>query len=79
MPAKAFYTRYPRGIEGDVAEDLRCPKCASEEIAIVKEIGTGSYGMLGDSAQCWICRHEFTVTGNCWHERAKEPWTDERL
>ena len=71
----AIYTRYPAGIGGKFAEDLKCPKCGAEEVVIVKEFEFGAVGMLGDTAQCWICKHEFTVTDNCWHPREKESWS----
>ena len=66
----AIYTRYPEGIaEGRWAEDLRCPACGGDEIVVTKEFEFGAYGMLGDTAQCWTCKHEFTITDNCWHTR----------
>jgi hypothetical protein len=69
-----LYTRYPEGIAGSYAEDLMCPKCGAEEIVITKESEFGAKGMMGDEAQCWICKHEFTITENCWKGRNKEPW-----
>lgn len=68
----AFYTRYPEGIGGGSAEDLICPSCNGEEIVILEESPFGAKGMLGDLAQCWICKHEFTVTENCWKYRRIE-------
>lgn len=66
----AIYTRYPEGIgENRLAEDLKCPKCGAEEIVVIKEFEFGSKGMLGDTARCWICKHEFIITGNCWAAR----------
>jgi hypothetical protein len=73
----AIYTRYPEGVGGQHAEDLRCPKCGAEEVVVLKEFEFGAYGMLGDTAQCWICKHKFTVTENCWKLRTKEPWRTE--
>lgn len=70
----AFYTRYPDVFGGSCAEDLLCPACGAEEIVIIEEDEFGAKGMLGDRAQCWICKHEFTVTENCWKARRKEPW-----
>lgn len=69
----ALYTAYPEGIGGGIAEDLLCPACGAEEIVIVEEVGD-SKQMLGDTAQCWICKHEFTVTQTCWKARNKESW-----
>jgi hypothetical protein len=69
----AFYTRYPEGIAGSLAEDLLCPECGAEEIVILKETADG---MLGDLAQCWNCKHEFTITDNCWKPREKPAWTN---
>lgn len=71
----AFYTRWPDGIGGALAEDLTCPACGAEEIVILEESEFGAKGMLGDTAQCWVCKHEFTVTERCWKPRQKEPWT----
>jgi hypothetical protein len=68
-----IYTRYPEGIGGESAEDLKCPKCGSEEIVILTESGLGAW-MMGDKAQCWICKHNFPITDNCWKIRIKEPW-----
>jgi transcription elongation factor Elf1 len=63
----AFYTRYPEGIaEGRWAEDLICPSCGAEEIVILKEWEFAVPGMLGDTAQCWICKLTFQITENCW-------------
>jgi hypothetical protein len=64
----ALYTRYPEGIGGDCAEDLKCPKCDSEEIVILKESDLGAW-MMGDRAQCWICKLTFQITENCWRRR----------
>ena len=65
----AIYTRYPGGIRGKEAEDLKCPACGAEEIVVLKEFEFGATGMLGDTAQCWICKHEFKITENCWKFR----------
>jgi len=67
----ALYTRYPRGIAKVEleAEDLVCPKCGAQEIVVTKEFEFGAVGMRGDVAQCWICKHEFTITENCWRLR----------
>jgi len=66
----ALYTRYPRGIRTPTeAEDLVCPKCGAQEIVVTKEFEFGASGMMGDDAQCWICKHKFTVTENCWKFR----------
>lgn len=71
----SYYTRYPdhRWAEGypKEAEDLCCPKCGCDRIAITAE-ADGSIittHNLGDVAQCWECQHEFTVTENCWKWR----------
>ena len=67
----ALYTRYPRGI-GQAqleAEDLECPACGAQEIVITKEFEFEAVGMKGDSAQCWICKHEFDITEGCWKFR----------
>lgn len=64
----AFYTRYPRQNDGSwpkEAEDLTCPKCGAQEI--ICPDGTGIE--LGNRAQCWICKHEFIITGSCWKWR----------
>jgi len=67
----AFYSRYPnRRIEE--AEHLKCPACGADEIVILEEFKYGPAGMLGDQAQCWICKHKFTVTDNCWKPRERE-------
>ena len=71
----AIYTRYPEGIGGQYAEDLICPKCGSDEIVVLKEFEFGASGMLGDTAQCWICKHDFAITDNCWKPRLKEAWS----
>jgi len=70
----ALYTRYPRGIgkATQEAEDLCCPKCGTQEIVITKEFEFGAVGMQGDTAQCWICKHEFVITENCWKLRRIE-------
>jgi hypothetical protein len=70
----AIYTRYPEGIGKEHAEDLMCPKCGAEEIVVLREFEFGAYGMLGDTAQCWICKHEFKITENCWKLRMKKAW-----
>ena len=69
----ALYTRYPRGITPELeAEDLCCPKCGAQEIIILKESPFGSPAMMGDEAQCWICKHEFIITENSWKLRRIE-------
>lgn len=45
---------------------LHCPACAAEEIEVVEEALGGGKHLLGDLARCWICKHEFRVTENCW-------------
>jgi hypothetical protein len=67
----AIYTRYPEGIAGTLAEDLLCPECDDDHIVILKE---SEHGMLGDLAQCWNCKHEFTITDNCWKPGEKAAW-----
>ena len=67
----ALYTRYPRGIGKacEEAEDLMCPECGAQEIVVTREFEFGALGMLGDDAQCWICKHVFVITENCWKLR----------
>jgi hypothetical protein len=66
----AIYTRYPEGVtKGGLAEKLKCPKCGAEEITVLKEFEFGASGMLGDIAQCWICKCKFSITDNCWHPK----------
>jgi hypothetical protein len=69
-PAYAFYTRYPLRDDGwpTEAEDLTCPKCGAQELVCLEE-AKHSTGNLGDRMQCWICKHEFVVTENCWKWR----------
>jgi len=46
---------------------LHCPKCGEEELEIVEELAErGDHRLLGDIMRCWICKHEFAVTENCW-------------
>jgi hypothetical protein len=65
----AYYSRYPRGFREYPKEalDLKCPKCGAEEIVILEELPDSRIpGMIGNLAQCWICKHEFRITENCW-------------
>lgn len=65
----AFYSRYPKGSWSvgwpKEAEDLHCPHCDAEEIICLDDSGT----QLGNRAQCWMCKREFTITENCWKFR----------
>jgi hypothetical protein len=65
----AYYTRYPRKMYGwpKEAEDLVCPRCGGDQIVILTE--SRAEDMLGDTAQCWTCKHQFIVTDNCWKFR----------
>lgn len=66
-PPYCVYSRYPKADEWppEEAEDLECPKCGAQEITILEE-GLGLRAMIGDLAQCWMCKHEFRITENCW-------------
>jgi len=69
----AFYSRYPDIGEAawpKEAYDLRCPNCGADEIKIIGEhCPRASKWMLGDTARCWVCKHEFKITENCWKWR----------
>jgi hypothetical protein len=49
----------------DEAKELRCPKCGCEKLIFDTEEETG-FMDFGKKAVCWECRHEFTITENCW-------------
>jgi hypothetical protein len=71
-PFYAYYSRYGYKEKWGwptEAHDLLCPSCGAEEITILEEAGGDPEKMLGDLAQCWVCKREFTVTGNCWKSR----------
>jgi len=42
---------------------------SAEEIVILKEADGKTQHMVGDTVQCWFCKHEFIVTSNCWKWR----------
>jgi hypothetical protein len=68
-----YYTRYSMTGEGyyyppKEAWDLCCPKCGEDRIAILEE-ADGTKMHLDDVAQCWMCKHVFKVTENCWKWR----------
>ena len=69
----SYHTFYPRDLNGDFtmkeAYDLMCPRCSAEEIVILKEAEGKTQHMVGDTVQCWFCKHEFIVTSNCWKWR----------
>jgi len=68
----AFYTRYPdmgKSLWPAEAYDLECPKCSSQEIVLIQEAEKPAQHMVGDLAQCWICKLEFRITENCWRWR----------
>ena len=68
----AFYSRYPDATKTQwpsEAYDLECPKCSSQEIVLIEEAEKPTQHMVGDLAQCWICKNEFRVTENCWKWR----------
>ena len=74
----AYYSSYTSAAFDDDSKydvlHLRCPKCGAEEIEIVGELAPAEYipRMLGDRARCWMCKHEFTVTENCWRPAKAE-------
>lgn len=71
----AYYSRYPFGWKHGFpkeAEDLTCPSCGDDRIAVLSEAGNEfppAERMLGEQAQCWNCKHTFTITENCWKWR----------
>jgi len=66
----AYHSRYPDGIgKSSHAQDLICPKCGDGRIGIVEEVEFDGPMMLGDLARCWLCKHEFRITENCWKWR----------
>jgi hypothetical protein len=69
----SYHTFYPLDINGKYtmkeAYDLLCQKCNAEEIVILKEAEGKTHHRIGDTVQCWICKHEFIVTENCWKWR----------
>jgi predicted Zn finger-like uncharacterized protein len=68
----AFYTRYPdigKSLWPKEAYDLECPKCGAQEIVLIRESPVPGKAMLGDLVRCWMCKHEFNVTENCWKWR----------
>jgi hypothetical protein len=47
---------------------LACPECESEEIIILEYNPMRSFckRLLGDKAQCWMCKNIFFCTENSW-------------
>lgn len=72
-PNYAYYSRYVNFEKAEGEREiwhLQCPHCKAEEIVILHEWDgeptQTNEGMVGDKAQCWICKKTFTITSNCW-------------
>jgi len=55
-------------IEHDQEKELQCPACGCEKINFISndEAVTAGHLYLGLRATCYECKHEFTITENCW-------------
>jgi hypothetical protein len=68
-PLRQPYAYYgyvtPFGEEPKETFHLYCPSCQAEELEVLEEVAHNSH-FIGDLMRCWVCKHEFRVTQNCW-------------